>query len=85
MAAADAFLMTVEGRGGHGAQPHLTTDPVVPASLIVAALQPLVSRETSPTDSAVVTVARFNTGESRLTHYYQLCPGPYDSRPGHTY
>lgn len=62
MAAADRFFVEVEGRGGHAAVPHLTNDPVVAAAAAVSALQPLVSRETSPTDSAVVTVSRFNTG-----------------------
>ncbi len=65
MAAQDSFRITVAGRGGHGAFPHQTVDPVVAAALIVVALQPLVSRETSPTDGAVVTVARFNTGEQQ--------------------
>ena len=64
MAAADRFWVDVEGRGGHAALPHLTVDPVIAAAHAVLALQPLVSRETSPTDSAVVTVARFNTGAS---------------------
>jgi len=63
MAAADRFWARVQGRGGHGAMPHLAVDPVVAAAAIVAALQPLVSRETSPTSAAVVTVAEFNTGE----------------------
>ncbi|KAK9815946.1 hypothetical protein WJX72_012465 [[Myrmecia] bisecta] len=62
MAASDKFIVEVQGRGGHGAMPHLTLDPVVAAATAVVALQPLVSRETSPTDSAVITVARFNTG-----------------------
>lgn len=63
LAARDTFECTVKGRGGHGATPHETVDPVIAAALIVAALQPLVSRETAPTEAAVVTVARFNTGE----------------------
>ena len=62
MAAADTFHLTVRGRGGHGAMPHLSTDPVVAAAAVIVALQPLVSRETSPTDGAVVTVATINTG-----------------------
>ena len=62
MAASDRFNISVEGRGGHGAMPHLAADPVVAAAAVVGALQPLVSRETSPSDGAVVTVARFNTG-----------------------
>ncbi len=66
MAAADRFWVEVNGRGGHAAMPHLTVDPVMAAAQIVVALQPLVSRETSPTDSTVVTVARFNTGARPL-------------------
>ena len=62
MAAAERFWVTIEGRGGHGAMPHLAIDPVVAGAAVVAALQPLVSRETSPTGSAVITVSRFNTG-----------------------
>ena len=62
MAAADRFWVVVKGVGGHGALPHLSKDPVIAGTAIVANLQSLVSRETSPTDSAVVTVARFNTG-----------------------
>lgn len=67
MAAADRFWADVEGRGGHAAIPHLSIDPVVAAAHAVLALQPLVSRETSATDSAVVTVARFNTGDSHAS------------------
>ena len=62
MAASDRFAISVNGTGGHGAMPHLAADPVVAGAAIVSALQPLVSRETSPTDGAVVTVARINTG-----------------------
>lgn len=58
MAASDRFQLTVSGRGGHAALPHLARDPVVAASAVVLALQALVSRETSPLDSAVVTVTR---------------------------
>ena len=62
MAASDRFSFVVVGLGGHAAIPHLAVDPVVAASAIVLALQSLVSRETSPTDSAVISVTRFNTG-----------------------
>lgn len=63
MAAQDSFECVVRGRGGHGAMPHETVDPVIAAAMVVAALQPLVSRETDPADSAVVTVANFNSGK----------------------
>ena len=66
MAASDRFAISVNGTGGHGAMPHLARDPVVAAAAVVSALQPLVSRETSPTDGAVVTVSRFNTGPTQV-------------------
>lgn len=64
MAASDRLLVTITGRGGHAAIPHLANDPVIAASAVVMALQPLVSRETSPADSAVLSITRFNTGAS---------------------
>src|SRR5690606_5077868 len=57
MAAADSFEITVTGRGSHAAQPHLSIDPVLTASHVVVALQSIVSRETDPLRSLVVTVA----------------------------
>lgn len=62
MASADLFTLTIEGRGGHGAQPHLTVDPVVIAAHIITALQTLVSRETSPIVPAVVTLGSIRGG-----------------------
>ncbi|RFU62278.1 M20 family metallopeptidase [Bacillus sp. V59.32b] len=59
MAAADRFEIQIQGRGGHGAQPHKTNDAIVTASQLVIALQQIVSRRVSPIDSAVVTVASF--------------------------
>jgi hippurate hydrolase len=62
MAAADAFEMTVRGRGGHGAMPHLAADSIVISAHIVAALQTLVARETDPVEPAVVTVGTIGAG-----------------------
>lgn len=62
MAAADGFELRVRGRGGHGAMPHETVDPVVISAQIVSALQTLVSRETDPADSVVVTVGKIHAG-----------------------
>lgn len=56
--------VTIMGEGGHGAMPHLTKDPVVAAAATITALQTLVSRETSPFESAVVTITRLNAGEA---------------------
>lgn len=62
MANVDSVDIYVQGRGGHGAYPHTTKDPVYLASSIVVALQSLVSREISPLDPGVVTVGAFNAG-----------------------
>jgi len=61
-AGADSVTITVYGRGGHGARPHLAVDPIVIAARIVVALQTIVSRETSPFDPAVVTVGTIRGG-----------------------
>lgn len=64
MAAPDEFKITVTGKGGHGAYPHMTVDPIVAASQIVVALQSIVSRNVNPLESAVVTIATFNSGSA---------------------
>lgn len=58
----DAVDMLVKGRGGHGAYPHQTIDPVLLASRIVVALQAIVAREIDPQDAAVVTVGSIHGG-----------------------
>ncbi|PSC67739.1 IAA-amino acid hydrolase ILR1-like 3 [Micractinium conductrix] len=64
MSGAIQFEATLRGRGGHAAMPHLTADPVVASAAAVGALQALVARETSPFDSAVVSVTRLQAGEA---------------------
>ena len=61
LASADQFDLTISGRGGHAAHPHLCTDQVLIAAQIVTALQSLVARNTDPMHSAVVTVANIRT------------------------
>lgn len=63
-AAADAFTITVEGRGGHGAEPHEAVDPVVAGASLIQQLQSIVSRTVDPLKSAVVTTSMFNGGSS---------------------
>lgn len=58
----DSMDITVRGRGGHGAYPNTTIDPVVLAARIVTTLQTVVSRETRPLDPAVVTVGSIHGG-----------------------
>jgi hippurate hydrolase len=64
MAAADTFEITINGRGSHAAQPHNSIDPVLTASHVVVALQSIVSRQTDPLHSLVVTVASIHGGEA---------------------
>src|SRR5258708_36636500 len=52
----------MRGRGGHGARPEATRDPVVAAAEFIMAIQTIVSRETSPLDPVVVTVGSFHGG-----------------------
>jgi hippurate hydrolase len=62
LANVDSVDITVKGKGGHGAAPHTTVDPVVLAARIVLDLQTIVSRETNPTDPVVVTVGSIHGG-----------------------
>jgi amidohydrolase len=62
MSAADSIKVTVYGRGGHGADPQNTVDPVVLAAMIIIRLQTIVSREVAPGDIAVVTVGSCRAG-----------------------
>jgi hippurate hydrolase len=61
-ASSDSFHVRITGRGGHAARPHETVDTVVVGSLLVMALQTIVSREVNPSNPSVVTVGRFDAG-----------------------
>jgi len=61
-AAADIFSARILGRGGHAAFPHLVVDPIATAAQAVSSLQHVVSRNTKPLDSAVVSVSRITGG-----------------------
>ena len=58
----DSVDLTIYGRGGHGAAPHTTVDPIVIAARTILALQTIVSREENPMDPAVVTVGSIHGG-----------------------
>ncbi len=64
LAASDRVGITVRGRGGHAARPHIAIDPVLVGSQIVVALQALVSRRTDPLDSAVISITKFHAGSA---------------------
>ena len=62
MAAADRIEIHIEGRGGHGAHPHLAVDPVLVAGHIITAAQSIVARNVSPIDTAVVSLCAMHAG-----------------------
>jgi hippurate hydrolase len=62
MASSENIQVHIEGKGGHGAMPHLSADPVVAGSAIVMALQSIVSRNVAPLHMAVITVGSFQAG-----------------------
>jgi len=62
MAAADRTEIHIEGRGGHGAHPHLTVDPVLVAGHIITAAHSIVSRNVSPLDTAVISLCAMHAG-----------------------
>jgi len=70
MAGADFFEIRIEGRGGHGAIPEKTADPIVAAAQIINALQTVVSRNISPRDAGVVSITHIHGGET-----YNVIPG----------
>lgn len=63
MASADRVTVKIIGKGGHGAVPHKTIDPVVVCASIVMALQTIVSRNISPLDTAIITVGAIHAGQ----------------------
>lgn len=70
MAAVDDFIITIEGKGGHGATPHFTVDPIVTGSQLVLNLQQIVSRRVDPLKPAVLTVGSFVSGTA-----FNIIPG----------
>jgi hippurate hydrolase len=62
MAAVDLVIITVHGKGGHGAKPQDAVDPIVAASALVLALQSIVARNVDPLETAVLTVGSIHGG-----------------------
>ena len=63
LANVDSVDITCRGRGGHGAYPHTTIDPIVQAAQLVMALQTIVAREVKPLEPAVITVGSIHGGK----------------------
>lgn len=70
MACLDSFEIEVEGKGGHGAMPNITVDPVAISSSIVQELQTLISREINPVRPGVISVCKIHGGSA-----YNVIPG----------
>jgi amidohydrolase len=64
MASSNEFTITVTGRGGHAALPHLSTDPVIVATHLVQALQSILTRNKKPIDTAVLSITKIQAGEA---------------------
>ncbi len=64
MAAAEIFKVSLIGKGGHGAVPNLTVDPIIAAAQLVSSLQSIVARNVSPLQSAVVSVTTIHGGNA---------------------
>ena len=66
LAQSDTFRITLTGRGGHAAFPHLTVDPILIGAQYVTAVQSIVARNVDPLDSAVVSVTQLHGGDADL-------------------
>lgn len=64
MASADEIYITVKGKGGHAASPHLTVDPILISSHLIIALQQLISRNNNPFNPSVLSITSFNGGNT---------------------
>ena len=64
MAAVDRFTITVTGKGGHGARPHQTIDPIITSAQVLEGLQHIVSRSVDPMEAAVISVCMIHGGEA---------------------
>jgi amidohydrolase len=64
MVASDGFKIEITGKGGHGAQPHTTIDPIAIGTEIVMALQTIISRNIDPILAGVVTIGSFHAGNA---------------------
>ena len=62
LAAADEFLITIKGKGGHGGAPHGTVDAIVIASHLITALQTIISRNTNPLESTALSIGIIDGG-----------------------
>ena len=65
MSGAGVFEITINGKGGHGAMPHQTADPIVCSAQVIVALQSIVSRNVDPLDLVVISIGTLHGGSAR--------------------
>ena len=70
MASSDKFAIKILGRGGHGAYPHVTRDPILAAGHLITQIQSIVSRNVDPLEGAVVSFGKVSGGTA-----YNVIPG----------
>ena len=63
-ASPDDFRITIKGKGGHGAEPHLAVDPIIIASQIIIQLQTIISRNIDPFEQAVISIGSLHAGDT---------------------
>ncbi len=75
MAAAETFTIRINGRGGHGASPHQTVDPVYIASQVVVGLQSIISRNVNPMETGVISATSIHGGETFnvIPQWVEIC------------
>ncbi len=64
MASADEIYITIKGKGGHAASPHLTADTILIASNLIVSLQQLISRNNSPFNPSVLSITSIHGGNT---------------------
>lgn len=64
MASSNSFQITIQGRGAHGAMPHLGIDPVIAAAHLTTAFQSIVTRNQNPLDASVISVTQIHAGSA---------------------
>ncbi|KAL5545773.1 hypothetical protein UlMin_005460 [Ulmus minor] len=77
LAGAGHFEVTIRGKGGHGAAPHNTKDPIVSAASIILALQQIVSRETDPLEASVIELQASVQRCNAVVDFMEKTPLPY--------
>ncbi|KKX52923.1 M20 family metallopeptidase [Brevibacillus borstelensis] len=70
MAAGDSFTIRIHGKGGHAAMPHLSVDSIAVAAQVVSNLQQIVSRNTDPLETLVLSITKFQAGTA-----FHVIPG----------